>query len=149
MVPSYGGLSSCLNQSASTVFTLPTRNMTTMESTSQDASTSSNVPQRIKFKRLNKTARHIMQIIDKEAVQEVKANREIPDIRPGYIIQLKLEVPENKRRVSVLKGIVIARHNAGLSWHRISLTSVFSKYKGDKGVGQEESEEGQTLLSQR
>ncbi|KAL1810363.1 hypothetical protein ACET3Z_027353 [Daucus carota] len=70
---------------------------------------------RIKFKRLDKTARNIMQILDKEAVEEVKAHREIPDIKPGYIIQLKVETPENKRRISTLKGIVIARRNAGLN----------------------------------
>ncbi|KAL2520092.1 Ribosomal protein L19 family protein [Forsythia ovata] len=61
-----------------------------MGSASQEASTSSDVSQRIKFKRLDKTARHIMQILDKEAVEEVKEKREIPDIRPGYIVQLKL-----------------------------------------------------------
>ncbi|EXB36262.1 50S ribosomal protein L19 [Morus notabilis] len=60
-------------------------------------------------------------IMDKEAVEEAKAQREIPDIRPGYIVQLKVfftheqEVPENKRRVSIMKGIVIARRNAGLN----------------------------------
>ncbi|XVF54559.1 hypothetical protein PTKIN_Ptkin05aG0190700 [Pterospermum kingtungense] len=75
------------------------------------------VPPRIKFKRLDKTARHIMQesILDKEAVQEVKAQREIPDIKPGNVVQLKVEVPENKRRLSTIKGIVIARRNAGLN----------------------------------
>ncbi|KAL9661001.1 hypothetical protein QQ045_025820 [Rhodiola kirilowii] len=73
------------------------------------------VPARIKFKRLDKTAKHIMQILDKEAVSEVQAQREIPEIRPGYVIQLKMEVPENKRRVQVVKGIVIARRNAGLN----------------------------------
>lgn len=31
-----------------------------------------------------------IQILDKEAVEEVKAQREIPDIKPGYIIQLKV-----------------------------------------------------------
>ncbi|KAJ7948569.1 50S ribosomal protein L19, chloroplastic [Quillaja saponaria] len=41
--------------------------------------------------------------------------REIPDIKNGYTVQLKVEVPENKWRVSVLKGIVIARHNTGLN----------------------------------
>ncbi|KAK6148292.1 hypothetical protein DH2020_019204 [Rehmannia glutinosa] len=111
---SYRGLSSGLNQSASVVSSLPTRNITS-GSSSQDVSASSDVPPRIKFKRLDKTARHIMQIVDKEAVEEVKANRDIPEIKPGYIIQLKVEVPENKRRVSVLKGIVIARRNAGLN----------------------------------
>ncbi|KAL3835252.1 hypothetical protein ACJIZ3_009988 [Penstemon smallii] len=113
-LPSYRCLSSGLNQSLSLLFTLPTRNITTSGSTSQDAS-ASDVPQRVKFKRLDKTARNIMQILDKEAVEEVKANREIPEIKPGYIIQLKVEVPENKRRVSVLKGIVIAKRNAGLN----------------------------------
>ncbi|PKI38641.1 hypothetical protein CRG98_040975 [Punica granatum] len=56
-----------------------------------------------------------MKIIDKEATEEVNGQREIPNIKPGYIIQLKVEVPENKRRVSILKGIVIARRNAGLN----------------------------------
>ncbi|KAF7153319.1 hypothetical protein RHSIM_Rhsim01G0251600 [Rhododendron simsii] len=55
------------------------------------------------------------QILDKEAAEEVRNQREIPDIRPGYIIQLKVEVPDNRRRVSIVKGIVIARCNAGLN----------------------------------
>ncbi|EOA21473.1 hypothetical protein CARUB_v10001866mg [Capsella rubella] len=75
----------------------------------------SDVPQRIKFKRLDKTAKHIMQIVDKEAIEEVRTHREIPQIKPGYVVQLKVEVPENKRRVSVVKGVVIARRNAGLN----------------------------------
>ncbi|XP_050377845.1 uncharacterized protein LOC126795068 [Argentina anserina] len=87
---------------------------TTVESATQD-STTEHAPSRIKFKRLDKTAKHIMQILDKEAVQEVRGQREIPDIKPGYIVQLRVEVPDNKRRVSVLKGIVIARRNAGLN----------------------------------
>lgn len=32
----------------------------------------------------------MLQILDKEAVEEVRAQREIPDIKPGYIIQLKV-----------------------------------------------------------
>ncbi|KAL6972583.1 hypothetical protein U1Q18_026756 [Sarracenia purpurea var. burkii] len=100
--------------------TLPCRCITTMndsgDSVAQDATDSvSNVTPRIKFKRLDKTAKHIMQILDKEAVEEVRNQREIPDIKPGHIIQLKVEVPDNKRRVSILKGIVIARRNAGLN----------------------------------
>ncbi|KAI4333764.1 hypothetical protein L6164_018530 [Bauhinia variegata] len=107
-------------QLAATVPSFTGRFMSTQtnseESPSQDGSSSaSNVPSRIKFKRLDKTARHIMQILDKEAVEEVRVKRDIPDIRPGYIVQLKVEVPENKRRVSILKGIVIARRNAGLN----------------------------------
>ncbi|GAB2275338.1 hypothetical protein Dimus_010100 [Dionaea muscipula] len=86
------------------------------ESVSQDCSTpTADMPPRIKFKRLDKTARNIMQILNKEAVEEVKAQREIPDVRPGYIVQLKMEVPENKRRVTTIKGIIIARRNSGIS----------------------------------
>nr|XP_043617541.1 50S ribosomal protein L19, chloroplastic-like isoform X2 [Erigeron canadensis] len=98
---------------------LISRGVTTLDdslkSDPQEASAATEVPSRIKFKRLDKTARHIMQILDKEAVQEVRSQREIPDIRPGYIIQMRLETPENKRRVSTVKGIVIARRNAGLN----------------------------------
>ncbi|KAI3777630.1 hypothetical protein L1987_47430 [Smallanthus sonchifolius] len=99
---------------------LTSRGITTLndshESDPQNTSaTATEVAPRIKFKRLDKTSRHIMQILDKEAVEEVRTKREIPDIRPGYIIQLRLEVPENKRRVSTVKGIVIARRNAGLN----------------------------------
>ncbi|CAI9112978.1 OLC1v1013494C1 [Oldenlandia corymbosa var. corymbosa] len=88
----------------------------------------SDVPQRIKMKRLDKTARHIMQILDKEAVEDVKSKREIPDIRPGYFVQLKVEVPENKRRVSTVKGVVIARRNAGLN-------TTFRLRRSEAGVG--------------
>ncbi|CAE6096856.1 unnamed protein product [Arabidopsis arenosa] len=88
---------------------------TTGDSVQGSPETDCVVPQRIKFKRLDKTAKHIMQIVDKEAVEEVRTLREIPEIKPGYIVQLKVEVPENKRRVSIVKGVVIARRNAGLN----------------------------------
>ncbi|XP_027168499.1 50S ribosomal protein L19, chloroplastic-like [Coffea eugenioides] len=115
---SWTGPAPCLSQSVRLV---PTNRCfstigNSVESAPQDASvTTSNIPTRIKFKRLDKTARHIMQILDKEAVEEVKSKREIPEIKPGYMVQLKVEVPENKRRVSVIKGIVIARRNSGIS----------------------------------
>ncbi|XP_022735847.1 uncharacterized protein LOC111289245 isoform X2 [Durio zibethinus] len=108
-IPSLSPLAAMMSTSSS-------RCMTTDASSTLDSSESvTDVPSRIKFKRLDKTARHIMQILDKEAVEEVKGQREIPDIKPGYIVQLKVEVPENKRRISTIKGIVIARRNAGLN----------------------------------
>ncbi|KAJ1294361.1 hypothetical protein BS78_01G140500 [Paspalum vaginatum] len=72
-------------------------------------------PLRIKFKRPDKTARHIMNILNKEAVEKVHSERAIPDVQPGCIIQMRLQVPENKRRESTLKGIVIGRRNAGIN----------------------------------
>ncbi|KAJ9140253.1 hypothetical protein P3X46_030924 [Hevea brasiliensis] len=116
------GTSSRLNLSLRTAVgsTIPSRTMTTAGKSVESASKVPSEPitddaPRIKFKRLDKTARHIMQILDKEAVEEARTQREIPDIKPGYIVQLKVEVPENKRRVSIVKGIVIARRNAGLN----------------------------------
>uniref|UniRef100_A0A2P2JTN3 Uncharacterized protein n=2 Tax=Rhizophora mucronata TaxID=61149 RepID=A0A2P2JTN3_RHIMU len=113
-----------------------TRSMTTAgnsdESVVKDSSEAvSAVTSRIKFKRLDKTARHIMQIINKEAVEEVKSQREIPDIKPGYIVELKVEVPENKRRVSTVRGIVIARRNAGIN------TTFRLRRIVEKGIGVE------------
>ncbi|XP_040940160.1 50S ribosomal protein L19, chloroplastic [Gossypium hirsutum] len=105
-----------LSPLAGMVSTSYSRCMTTAASTTMDSSESvTDVPPRIKLKRLDKTAKHIMQILDKEAVEEVKGQRKILDIKPGYIVQLKVVLPENKRRVSTVKGIVIARRNAGLN----------------------------------
>lgn len=41
-----------------------------------------------------------LQILDKEDVEEVRMKREIPDIKPGYIVQLKVV------RQVLLKGIL-------------------------------------------
>ncbi|CAI0443086.1 unnamed protein product [Linum tenue] len=116
------GISSSLNLSPWSVLgtSFPSRGISTAGSsdapTSQDSSIPfDDVPPRIKFKRMDKTARNIMQILNREAVEEVRTQREVPDIRPGYIVQLKVEVPENKRRLSTVKGIVIARRNAGIN----------------------------------
>lgn len=102
-----------------------------VESVSQDYSSSvSDLAPRLKFKRLDKTAKNIMQacifalvlqesiiisslphvasgwyytlqILDKEDVEEVRMKREIPDIKPGYIVQLKVV------RQVLLKGILV------------------------------------------
>eukprot|EP00850_Spirogloea_muscicola_P002453 SM000009S23582 [mRNA] locus=s9:877973:879570:- [translate_table: standard] len=69
----------------------------------------------MKTKALTKQVKHIMNILNKEAVEASLQGREIPDIRPGDVLQLRVEVPENKRRVSLLRGIVISRRNAGIN----------------------------------
>uniref|UniRef100_A0A0D9YP09 Ribosomal protein L19 n=1 Tax=Oryza glumipatula TaxID=40148 RepID=A0A0D9YP09_9ORYZ len=103
------------------VNTMPMRGLSTVGSAEvsveEESSDSPAVehPPRIKFKRPDKTARHIMNILNKEAVDKVRGEREIPDVQPGCIIQMRLQVPENKRRESTLKGIVIARRNAGIN----------------------------------
>ncbi|XP_062073884.1 large ribosomal subunit protein bL19cy-like [Humulus lupulus] len=56
----------------------------------------------------------IMGILNTRAVEESQKERPVPDIRTGDIVEIKFEVPENRRRLSVYKGIVISRQNAGI-----------------------------------
>ncbi|KAH7426616.1 hypothetical protein KP509_10G009000 [Ceratopteris richardii] len=84
----------------------------------QTSAESAHVPEAptyLKTKKLTKTAAHIMQILDREAVAEAKALRPVPELRPGDVVQLKVEVPENKRRVSTFRGIVMAIRRSGIA----------------------------------
>ncbi|KAK2648142.1 hypothetical protein Ddye_015631 [Dipteronia dyeriana] len=56
----------------------------------------------------------IMGILNKRAIEASVSERPVPDIRTGDIVQIKLEVPENRRRLSIYKGIVMSRQNAGI-----------------------------------
>ncbi|XP_078440203.1 large ribosomal subunit protein bL19cz-like [Wolffia australiana] len=56
----------------------------------------------------------VMGILHKRAIEASVADRPLPDLRTGDIIEIKLEVPENRRRVSIYKGIVMSRQNAGI-----------------------------------
>lgn len=56
----------------------------------------------------------IMGILHKRAIEATDEIRPIPDIRVGDVVEIKLEVPENRRRLSVYKGIVMSRQNAGV-----------------------------------
>ncbi|XXG64466.1 hypothetical protein AAC387_Pa05g2414 [Persea americana] len=56
----------------------------------------------------------IMGILHKQAIEASQKERPTPDIRTGDIVEVKMEVPENKRRLSVYKGIVMSKQNAGI-----------------------------------
>ncbi|GMJ04851.1 hypothetical protein like AT4G17560 [Hibiscus trionum] len=56
----------------------------------------------------------VMGILNKRAIEASDKERPTPDLRTGDIVEIKLEVPENKRRLSVYKGIVISKQNAGI-----------------------------------
>ncbi|XP_024525125.1 uncharacterized protein LOC9630918 [Selaginella moellendorffii] len=68
----------------------------------------------VKTKKLGKTAAFIMEILNKEAVAQAKQEREIPALKPGYVIRVKVEEPQNKRRIQEYKGIIIAMRNNGI-----------------------------------
>eukprot|EP00897_Mesotaenium_endlicherianum_P009953 jgi/Mesen1/8987/ME000056S08393 len=69
----------------------------------------------VKVKSLTKKVKHIMNLLDEEQRGVHLKDKIIPDFRPGDVLALRVEVPENKRRVSLLRGIVIARRNAGIN----------------------------------
>ncbi|MQL75234.1 hypothetical protein Taro_007627 [Colocasia esculenta] len=56
----------------------------------------------------------IMGILHKRAIEASEKERPVPDIRTGDIVEIKLEVPENRRRASIYKGIVMSKQNAGI-----------------------------------
>ncbi|XP_020599183.1 50S ribosomal protein L19-2, chloroplastic-like [Phalaenopsis equestris] len=56
----------------------------------------------------------IIGILNKRAIEASEKQRPVPDLRTGDIVEIKLEVPENKRRLSVYKGIIISKQNAGI-----------------------------------
>ncbi|WOL10498.1 50S ribosomal protein L19, chloroplastic [Canna indica] len=56
----------------------------------------------------------IMGILNKRAIEASEKERPVPDIRTGDVVEIKLEVPENRRRASIYKGIVISKQNAGI-----------------------------------
>ncbi|KAI5068525.1 hypothetical protein GOP47_0016870 [Adiantum capillus-veneris] len=90
---------------------IPVRNLQTA---TEMGETLANPLPYMKTKKLTKTAAHIMQILDREAVTEAKTVRPVPQLKPGDVVQLKVEVPENKRRVSTFRGIVMAIRKSGV-----------------------------------
>ncbi|XP_057977097.1 large ribosomal subunit protein bL19cy-like [Malania oleifera] len=56
----------------------------------------------------------IMGILNKRAVEAAEKVRPVPDLRTGDIVEIKVEVPENRRRLANYKGIVMSKQNAGI-----------------------------------
>jgi large subunit ribosomal protein L19 len=72
-----------------------------------------------KRKTLPKRMGHLMQLLEQEKEFEAREARAHPEFSPGDLLELKLSVPENKRRTTVFKGICIAKRNRG---YRTSFT---------------------------
>lgn len=56
----------------------------------------------------------IMGILHKQAIEATEKERPTPDVRTGDVVELRVYVPETRRRFSIYKGIVISRQNAGI-----------------------------------
>lgn len=66
-----------------------------------------------KRKTLMKRMGHLMQLLEKERELEVLEEKKHPEFNPGDAVELKLVVPENKRRTTYFKGVCIAKRNRG------------------------------------
>ncbi|KAL5973834.1 hypothetical protein ACLOJK_030492 [Asimina triloba] len=53
-------------------------------------------------------------ILNKRAVEASQQERPIPNLRTGDIVEIKMVVPDNKRRAAIFKGIVMSKQNAGI-----------------------------------
>lgn len=57
---------------------------------------------------------HLLTTLEAEKEAALAAELQRPEFGPGDVIELKLSVPENKRRVTVFKGICIAKRNRSI-----------------------------------
>ncbi|PSC71620.1 50S ribosomal L19 [Micractinium conductrix] len=64
-----------------------------------------------KRKTLPKRMQHLLTTLEEEKEAALSAELQQPEFGPGDLVELKLSVPENKRRVTVFRGVCIARRN--------------------------------------
>lgn len=58
---------------------------------------------------------NLIQTLEKEAIEEIKANKDIPDFRAGDTLRVGVRVVEGERtRVQNFEGVCIARSNRGM-----------------------------------
>jgi len=57
---------------------------------------------------------HIMETLERERMKELAQDRAVVPFRPGDVVKLTLEVPENMRKTQTFTGICIAKRHRGL-----------------------------------
>lgn len=65
-----------------------------------------------KRKHLTKRSQYMMETLSRELEKQSHAQK-FPEFRAGDILECTVTVPENRRRTSVVKGLCIAKNNAG------------------------------------
>jgi len=66
-----------------------------------------------KRKVLTKRMGFLLQTLDAEQAAAVDKSRKLPEFNPGDVVEVKMAVPENRRKVALMKGVVIAKKNRG------------------------------------
>ena len=57
---------------------------------------------------------HIMETLEREHMKDLATKRAVVPFRPGDVVKLTLEVPENRRRTQTFTGICIAKRHRGM-----------------------------------
>ena len=57
---------------------------------------------------------HIMETLEREHMKSLSEERKVIPFRPGDVVKLTLEVPENRRRTQIFTGICIGKKNRGM-----------------------------------
>ncbi|KAI4980863.1 hypothetical protein ZWY2020_021348 [Hordeum vulgare] len=109
----------------------------------------------------------IIGILNKQFIEEAEKVKVLPDLKPGDIIELRMQRP-NKRRLSLFKGIIIAKHKSGvhttirvrriIAGVGVEITfpiyllglyiplQILTKDQGDQSNQTQEGEEGKVVL---
>ena len=79
-----------------------------------------------KRKGLTKRGEHIVRALEQERVQAMEAERPLPAFWPGDVLEVRVQVPENRGREMTVKGLCIGRKNRALG----SSFTIRNVYKG-------------------
>ncbi|WZN59185.1 ribosomal protein L19 [Chloropicon roscoffensis] len=70
--------------------------------------------QRAKRKRQTKTAKYMVDLIEREQVAKANEILAVPNFRAGDVLEVTTIVPENQGKKATYRGICIARRNRGM-----------------------------------
>ncbi|KAJ4847990.1 hypothetical protein Tsubulata_035860 [Turnera subulata] len=95
----------------------------------------------------------VIGILNKRAIGVRDEERPIPDLRPGDIIELKIDASQRRRRLAVYKGIVIGRQNSGIHTtirvrRIIAGVGLLTTHQGDKSGQKQKGQESKIVLSE-
>ncbi|EFJ47482.1 mitochondrial ribosomal protein L19 [Volvox carteri f. nagariensis] len=65
-------------------------------------------------KHIRKRMGFLMQILEREQTERIRRARPLPDFRAGDILEVRMMLPEAERKVTIYRGVCIARYHKGI-----------------------------------
>jgi large subunit ribosomal protein L19 len=65
-------------------------------------------------KHITKRMGFLVQVLEREQIERVRAARPLPDFRAGDILEVRMMLPEAERKVTIYRGVCIARYHKGI-----------------------------------